>query len=77
MMITTGMVLYMYYIAYIGGNFMAVRFFTPVILFGVLKFRYLSFKNLYLNFVISFLIIIPIVFYNVYENNSSKGCIDF
>ena len=71
MMITNGMVLYMYYIV------MAGRFFTPVILFGVLKFRYLTFKNLYLNFVISFLIIIPIVFYNVYENNSSKGCIDF
>lgn len=34
-----GMFLYLIYIVYVGGDFMAGRFFTPVLLFGVLKFK--------------------------------------
>ncbi len=43
--INIGIILYVCYIIYVGGDFMAGRFFTPVLFFSVLKFRYLIFKN--------------------------------
>lgn len=44
--ISFGILLYTLYIIYVGGDFMAGRFFTPLIFFGVLKLKDLKFKNL-------------------------------
>jgi len=70
-----GVILYLFYILYIGGDFMSGRFFTPPLLVAVAllsRFEFTSFKTYGLSLVLVFTIgILPI--YTISERNPSFG----
>ena len=66
--VSLGMIFYLIYIVYVGGDFMQGRFFTPILLFGILKFRYLKFNSFSITSLLCF-VIVMLGGFNIYYFN--------